>query len=308
MPRSVPPVPSVLALLGAVVLASPRAALAQSRQIPAPAQTTPVVIHSATIHPVSGPVIEIGHVVIEEGRISAVGAGAAPDVAGARALDASGLHVYPGLISTDTTLGLQETGQVQVTHDHTEYGRVTPEVRAAVAVNPDSDLIPVTRSNGILTALVLPKGGLISGRAALIRLDGWTWEDLAIDDAAGLVLNWPRTEPITATWMDRSMSQQRKEIDEALEEIDALFDAAEAYFASREHDPEQASDLRYEAMRVVIDGERPVFVRAASSGQIESAIAWASAGSTRRAEPAMRTSAPSSAPRAEMRMAAMPNT
>ena len=70
-----------------------------------------------------------------------------------------------------------ETGAVAVTRDFSELGEVTPEVRAAVAVNPDSDLIPVARANGILTAVVFPRGGLVAGRGSVIRLDGWTWEE-----------------------------------------------------------------------------------------------------------------------------------
>ena len=232
------------------------------------------MIHSAVIHTVSGPVIDEGYVVFDGGVITSVGAGAPPNVDGAESLNAGGLHVYPGLIGSSTTLGLQETGAVAVTHDHSEYGSITPEVRAAVAVNPDSDLIPVTRANGILTAMVFPGGGLVSGRASLIRLDGWTWEEMAIDAEAGLVVSWPRTDPIDAPWMTKSASRQRKEIEESLEKVDRLFDEAEAYAAARDHDPTAEEDLRLEAMRPVLTGEKPIFVRAASAGQIESAVAW----------------------------------
>jgi len=55
-----------------------------------------------------------------------------------------------------------------------ETGAINPNARAATSINPDSELIPVARSNGILTAHVVPEGGLISGQSAVIRLDGWT--------------------------------------------------------------------------------------------------------------------------------------
>ncbi len=186
--------------------------------------------------------------------------------------------MYPGLISSDTTLGLTETGSVSVTHDHSEYGSVTPEVWAAVAVNPDSDLIPVTRANGILTAISMPRGGLVPGRASILRLDGWTWEAMAIEPYAGLVVSWPRTEPdLREVWWreTKPASEQWKEIREGLARLDELLDDASAYFAAEADNPGQATDLRFEAMRDVCEGRRPLLVRANTQGQIESAIAWA---------------------------------
>jgi imidazolonepropionase-like amidohydrolase len=249
--------------------------VAQSRQVPAPPQERPVVILNATIHPVSGPVIERGHVAFRNGVIEAVGAGAIAATPAVEVVDATGLHVYPGLIAANSVLGLIETGSLPVTIDHTETGRFTPEVRAAVAVNPDSELIPVARANGILTAAVLPRGGSVSGRASVIRLDGWTWENMAIDAEAALVVNWPRTEIISESWIERSEEQQRTEMAEDQRAIARVFEDAAAYLRARAADPAQPSDLRYEAMRSALAGEKPVFITAASMGQIEAAVAWA---------------------------------
>ena len=254
------------------------AAAAQSRQVPAPPQGRPVVIAGAAVHTVSGPTFEEGYVIFEGGVITAVGAGAAPHRDDAEIVTATGLHVYPGLIATDTNLGLIETGSIPVTQDYSEPGDITPEVRAAVAINPDTDLIPVTRSNGILTALLLPRGGLVGGRGTVIRLDGWTWEQMAIEPDAGLVINWPQTEPDLreTRWRPtKPEKDQRKEIEKRLEQIERLFDDAAAYFKAADADPAQDRDLRLEAMRDVVAGKRPVFVRASSQGQIESAVSWA---------------------------------
>jgi imidazolonepropionase-like amidohydrolase len=255
------------------ILAS--AAWGQSRQIPAPPQNDPVVIHGATVHTVSGETIEQGYVAFDEGAITHVGAGPAPAIPGAVQHDAAGLHVYPGLIAAKTNLGLTEIGAVDVSNDHTEFGSVRPEVRAAVAINPDSDLIPVARANGILIGMIFPQGGLVCGRCSAVRFDGWTWEDMTIDPAMGLVISWPNTEPITAWWMNKTPEQQRKEIRESLRRIEEIFDEARAYVASVDNDPTQTTDLRWEAMRPVLARRRPVFVLASSRGQIESAVAWA---------------------------------
>ena len=124
-------------------------------------------IVNAEIHPVSGPIIPRGTVVIEAGRIAAVGADVATP-AGATVVDADGLSVYPGLIDGGSTLGLNEIGGVAVTQDSADSGVIQPDLRAAVAVKPDSELIPVARFTGITSAVSAPTGGLLPGQAALI--------------------------------------------------------------------------------------------------------------------------------------------
>ncbi len=253
-------------------------ALGQSRQIPAPPQSRPVIVMSATVHTVTGPTIEDGYVIFDDGVILDIGHGTPPAVPRAETVNAEGLHVFPGLISTTTTLGLVETGSVGVTRDHSEFGDVTPEVRAAVAVNPDSDLIPVARANGILTAVVFPSGGLVAGRGSVIRLDGWTWEQMTIVPSVGLVISWPQTEPdLRDVWWRKPTpeKEQRTKIEENLRTIEDLFDDAADYIKAVGADPSQKSDLRFEALREALAGREPVFVRASSQGQIESAVAWA---------------------------------
>lgn len=248
---------------------------AQSRQIPAPAQPAPVFIHGGTVHSVDGETFDKGYILFTDGKITSIGTGNPQRLPNnVRKIDAKGLHIYPGLIAAKTELGLTETGAVDVTNDQTELGRLKPEVRAAVAINPDTDLIPVTRANGILLGCIFPSGGLVSGRCSTIRFDGWTWENMAIDPDAGLVISWPRTEPVNAWWMEESEADQRKNISTDLENVERFFDEAEAYVKARENNKSLDSDLRFEAMRDAIAGKKPMFVNAASSGQIESAVAW----------------------------------
>ena len=250
----------------------------QSRQIPAPVQSKTVIIHDATIHTVSGKTITNGYVSFANGVITDISEGQPPQTDGAILRDAAGLHVYPGLIAADTNLGLTETGAVDVTHDFDEFGNFTPEARAVIAINPDSELLPVARANGILTALTNPSGGLVSGRCSIIRLDGWTWEDLAINDNAGLVVNWPRTDPFGGRRFFRRRSNPedfRKQLEKNLLEIEKLFDESLAYAQAKEADAELETDLRFEAMRPFVLGEKSIFVHASSTGQIESAVAWA---------------------------------
>ena len=111
--------------------------------VPPPAQVRPLLITGATLHTVSGAVIENGSLRIENGRIVSVGGpeGAA-DIRGAQVVALTGKHVYPGFISANSVLGLSEIGAVRATHDYAEAGAINPNARALASVNPDSELIP----------------------------------------------------------------------------------------------------------------------------------------------------------------------
>ncbi len=253
----------------------PSVALAQDLTVKAPAQTQTIAIVNATVHPVSGPPITGGHIVFDKGKITAVGAGPYTLNGPGTVIDATGKHVYPGLIGPVTQIGLTEISSVRATLDHREVGNITPEVWAAVGVNPDSTIVPVTRTNGILTVGVFPTGGLIPGRASVMRLEGWTYEDMAVKADAGLALNWPNTRPFTAWWMDQSEEDQLRAIRRNLDAIDETFDTAAAYFAARAADPGHPADIRWDAMRGVLEGTLPVFIWAQDVDQITSAVSWA---------------------------------
>lgn len=243
----------------------------------APAQTKPIVIEHATIHTVSAGDIENGTIVIEKGVITQVlSATERVLVRGeVERIDATGKHVFPGFISPVTGLGLVEIQSVRATVDASEIGAMTPEVRGAVAVNPDSTLIPVARAGGVLTAGVFPSSGVLPGRASVMRLDGWTWEDMTVESDAGLIINWPNVRVVTAPWMNQTEEEQRKRTSERLAQIKEMFDAARAYLASKAADPTIPTDVRFEAMRGAITGEKPVFLFAQEYEQIASAIAFA---------------------------------
>src|SRR3569623_1208570 len=164
-------------------------------QIPGAAQKRPIALVGGTIHPVTGPAITSGTLVFNGGKITAFGKDVAiPD--DAERIEITGKHVYPGLFDAMTSLGLVEIPSVRGTVDDQETGGVNPNVRAEVAFNPDSELIPVTRSGGVLLAVTAPVGGLIAGTGAVMRRDGWTWEDMTVTGNVGLNVYWPRMAPI----------------------------------------------------------------------------------------------------------------
>lgn len=258
----------------AMVLAA-GSALAQDLAPKAAPQAQPIAIVNARIHPVAGPEIT-GAILFDKGVITQIVEGKLEPAAGTKVIDAKGQHVYPGLIAANTQLGLTEFGLVRATNDINETGDTTPEARAASSVNPDSNLLPVTRTNGVLIAAVFPEGGRISGQVGVMRMDGWTWEQMAITTSAGLAVEWPSMRPFQAPWMERSDEDQQRDIRRALASIDETFKSARAYFDARAADPARLVDTRYEAMRGVFakDAPTPVFVSAGDVDQITAAVTW----------------------------------
>jgi imidazolonepropionase-like amidohydrolase len=252
-----------------------RAGARASDTIPAPPQTKPVAIKGATIHPVSGPDIPNGTIVFENGKITAIGADAAVPP-GADVVEANGKHVYPGLINANTVLGLVEIGAVRATVDVEEAGAINPNVRSITSVNPDSELIPVARAAGVLTALSVPEGGIISGQSAVLRLEGWTPEEMTVLSPAAMHLRWPNLTIDRRPRARKSVKDQQKEIDKAQKQIRDAFQIARAYWQSRKNPgPDFKTDLRWEALMPVFDGKLPLFVHASSLAQIQAALAWA---------------------------------
>ncbi len=291
------------ALAFTALLAFAAVASAQDLVAKAPKQEKIIAITGATIHPVSQPVIESGTLVFEDGVITGVYSAnewqewlstKRLDTTKWIMLDGEGKHVYPGFISAYTMLGISEVQAVAATNDHSEVGNVAPEVQPTIAVNPDSTLLPVTRRNGILLAGVHPVGGLIPGQVGVIRLDGWTIEDMKVTtrrgEMAGLVVNWPRVRPVRAWWMDTPEEEQMKRIRENLATLDKTFDTALAYARERMANPDAPIDLRWEAMRplfampllvesgnadkALIKPSPELFIEANDADQIASAITF----------------------------------
>lgn len=256
-----------------MILLLAAAAAAQDLTPRATPQDGPIAIVHATVHPVSGPSIEDGYVLFDGGVIKEVGRGTPP--AGARAIDGRGKHVYPGWIAAFTNLGLTEIGAVRATRDDREVGDLTAEVRAAVAVNPDSTLIPVARSNGVLSFAAFPRGGLVPGRASVLSVEGWTWEEMAVETDAGLVVEWPAPRPPPFRGEEKDPEKAMEEVRRNRDRLEQAFLEARAYAAARAADPGTPEDVRYEAMRAALDGKRPVFLVAHDYDQIAGALAFA---------------------------------
>lgn len=274
---------AALVALVVLALASPaRAAV----PVPGAPQSRPVALLGATIHPVSGPDVPNGVLVFAAGRITAVGAaGSVPVPGDAERVDATGKHVYPGLIDPFTTLGLSEVGSVRATVDAREVGRINPNARAQVAFQPESELLPVTRSNGILVVGAAPEGGLLAGQAAAMTLDGWTWEEMTLRAPIGMVVAWPsmllgRGEGLNEERLREARETSLRGLRQAFADARAYRTAKVAAAAGRGGAPFE-TDARWEAMLPVLARQEPLWVVAEEILQIEAAVAFAEAESLR---------------------------
>ncbi|MEX0602440.1 MAG: imidazolonepropionase, partial [Bacteroidota bacterium] len=203
-----------------------------SDPIPAPRQSKPIALTGGTIYTVRGETIPNGTVVFERGVITAVGVGVAiPE--GAERIDIAGKNVYPGLIDAVSTMGLTEIGSVRGTVDMVEIGTINPGIRVEVAVNPESELIPVARSGGVTIAVTTPQGGLISGTSAAMMMDGWTWEDMTLRAPLALVVNWPAMVYSPGPFQRQTKEEWEKRRDEQLKELREAFASARAYGVAR---------------------------------------------------------------------------
>lgn len=236
------------------------------------------LLRGATVHTVSGDDIANGSVLVTKGKIEDVG----PKVVapkGVKVIDVKGLHVYPGMIDSATEIGLSEISSVTETNDTREIGDFNPQLRALIGVNPASEHIPVARVNGITSVITAPQGGIVCGQAALIRLDGWTWEEMAIAGSVAMHLRFPTFQAPAS----RSSSQARvpfRELqrthDRQLRELEELFDSARRYQKAKAAGvPGFEPNLKLEALLPVIEQKQPLLVAAVRERAIREALRFA---------------------------------
>ncbi|HVK57258.1 MAG TPA: hypothetical protein VM735_00640, partial [Candidatus Kapabacteria bacterium] len=246
--------------------------------IPIAVRPDSVLFKNATIFPVSSDPIEKADLLIEDGKIKKIGSGLSAE--GAREIDCSGKHIYPGIIAAGTTAGLVEIDAIRATVDTREVGDYTPDVRSWLAVNPDSELLPVARANGVTHIVPVPSGGIVPGQSGLVALQGWTVEDLAVKAPVALHLFWPSMsldmtpkEGLVDKSKFKSLEDQARERSSRLKDVDDFFSEAESYKIARPKN-EEARVPAWEAMLPFLNGEIPLMVHADESRQIKAVVEW----------------------------------
>ncbi|MCX6290303.1 MAG: amidohydrolase family protein [Bacteroidetes bacterium] len=243
-----------------------------SAQNPAPAapQSESMIIMNATAHLGNGQVIPNSVIGFENGKITFVA-----DATTVRfeknkyrkIIDGYGKHVYPGFIACNSTIGLTEIDQVRSTRDFGEVGDLNPNVRSIIAYNTDSKIPPTVRSNGVLMAQIVPRGGTISGQSSVVELDAWNWEDAAYKTDEGIHLNWPRMY-IYKGEGSQPEDKQKENMNRSLSSIEFFFRDAKAYSLSSPAE----KNLRFEAMRGLFEGNKKLYVHCDYVKEIEAAV------------------------------------
>ncbi len=258
------------------------------------AESNSILIRNVTVHPVTGPDIQNGAVLVVNGKIADVGARVAAR-GGARIIDGHGLHVYPGMINAATNVGLSEISAIRDTVDLDEIGTFNPELRAQIAFNPSSEHIDVTRAAGITSVISLPGSGgrggrggagggtVITGQGALMHLEGWTWEDMAVKPSAVMDMLFPqitsgggRQFAALLGTPTRSYAEEERQYKEQLVHVSEFFEQARQYErAKAAGGPDFRRDIKLEAMIPVVEGKLPLFVRAERERMIRDAVEFA---------------------------------
>jgi len=225
---------------------------------PALSRAESVIFRGATVLPASGPAVPDADLVIEDGRVAALGPrGAVAVPAGARIEDVAGRVIIPGLVDTHSHVGLYPLPAVAANRDGNENSRpLTPEVRALDSIWPADPRIRMALAGGITTANVMPgSGNAVGGQTAYLKLRGDRVEDMLVRDRDGHPVlggmkmangeNPKRARPKKAPMTRMGVAfLQRK-----------LFVEAEQY---RDKDGDGGPDLRLDPMVEVLEGRRIV--------------------------------------------------
>lgn len=249
--------------------------LAISARLVSQNKTGKIALFNGVAHVGNGQVIENSLIVIYKNRIEAV-----MDVKGIRInpaaydtiMDISGKHVYPGLINCNNILGLHDAEAVRATLDYAEIGNINPHIRALIAYNTDNLIVPTIKTNGVLYTQVTPRRGLISGSSSLMALEGWNWEDAVFKADEGIHINFPKLQNVKFTEEEGLVKQINRKYNEEMAALEKFFSDAVAY-CGQAAVPEK--NLRFEAMRPVINGQSNLYLHADKVKDMLMAISFA---------------------------------
>jgi len=248
-------------------------------------------ITNATIVTVTNGTIDNGTLVIDGEIISAVGANVRVP-SGAVVIDGTGLMVYPGMINTNTSLGLTEIGGVEQTQDQNETGAYNTFIRASQGVNPNTIMKGIARWNGITTVISSPRNqgqGVFAGHEVLLNLNGWTVDEMTVRDLVAMYMTFPAATGGGGGRGRGGRGRGGQEADENQEDpkvrseriqktVKALFDKTRLYikaqedFAAGRRSTPPAPDPTVEGLIPVVKREVPVSIAVGGVDNIRDAI------------------------------------
>src|SRR5437764_2528033 len=246
-------------------------------------QTSPeraVVLRGGKLLTITHGVIEDGVLVMSAGKITAVGKASEVKIPrGAEVVDVRGMTVYPGLIDSETNLGLTEISAEKMTNDLVETSdEIMPHMHVADAFHAESSLIPVTRINGITNAVVAPTTeDTLPGQDAFVQLYGKDADEMLLVRDNALALNFTGTQRRNDSFEKAKFPFTRMGMAAQLRQafIDAQQYAQkwEDFRKSEKKDKEQPKrDLKLEALIPYLEGKRPVVLAAEEPNDVETAM------------------------------------
>ncbi len=276
---------SILVLLGLATLTLP---LANS----AIAQEKPIVLRGGKLLTVTHGTIDNGVLVINNGKIATVGPAASVNVPhDARVIDVTGMTVYPGLIDSETNLGLIEISAEQSTNDTIEMSdEIMPHMHVYDAFHGESELIPVARINGITNTIVAPQNrNTLPGQDAFIQLDGKSAQEMLEVKDVAMPLNFTGEQRRNESREKRKFPETRMGMAAQLRQ--AFLDAQDykqkwADYESKKTESTKADDkksaattpkhdLKLEALLPYLEGKKPIVLAANGPSDLQTAVGLA---------------------------------
>lgn len=253
-------------LLYSITLLFAFSATTLAQQTPAPVQKETIILSGATIHQGNGKVIKNGHIIFENGVITAIAEGTTRKTG--RIIAVNGKHIYPGFIAPAKSLGLVEVNAVRASNDQDEIGDMIPNIRSLIAYNAESKVVESMRPNGVLIGQITPQGGTISGTSSIVQFDAWNWEDAAIKTDDGIHMHWPNSFRRGRWWVGEPRGfQPNKNYIEDVEKIKNYINSSQAYQTNT-----TPKNEGFEAMKGIFNGSKKVFVHADGEKEIIDAI------------------------------------
>jgi imidazolonepropionase-like amidohydrolase len=244
------------------------AAAAFGRAAPARAEEAPIaIVHARVYLPGDHPPADDTTVVLSEGKVLAVGPVAQPP-AGARVIDARGKIVTPGFIDADDDVGVVDVDLEASTNDADAHVAMNPALRMADAYNPRSPLIPITRSAGVTSIVITPRGGALAGQGAFV--------DLVDEDVSALAVRSPiagyaNVDEETAEAAAGTRGGLWLMLREALDDA-RFYGAHKAQYESNASRPLGLHRLALEALQPIVRGTLPLVVTAHRASDIETTL------------------------------------
>lgn len=224
-----------------------------AQQTPASKQSETITITGVTAHIGNGEVISNCTIIFENGKITSISNSNNSNSLKGTIINAEGKHVYPGIIATNSSMGLVEIEAVRASDDKDEIGDMIPHVRSLIAYNAESKVVESMRPNGVLLGQISPKGGVISGTSSIVQFDAWNWEDAAVKVDDGIHLNWPNA--FSRNWR-AGTTEVNKKYAEEIDKINLFINESKAY----NYGNKTIKNLPFEAMTGLFDGSKKLYV------------------------------------------------